>query len=183
MRQSQNEIGKLKEFWLPLLLVCGASLLLVIIAQGDLGTGVALIAIILGMLLACGVPAKQYLLMLVIIVVGAVGATITSEHRMERIDAWVAVATGSEDIDDDTTYHIENAIMAMTGLIPVTGITFPLISYGGTSMVCVCFAIGLVLQVSCYTSRRTANQISGARSQIGDNLPTPRTPRKSRGNQ
>jgi cell division protein FtsW len=44
-------------------------------------------------------------------------------------------------------------IMAMTGLVPVTGITLPLLSYGGTSMVFISFAIGLVLQLSCYTSR------------------------------
>jgi cell division protein FtsW len=44
-------------------------------------------------------------------------------------------------------------IMAMTGLVPVTGITLPLLSYGGTSMVFLAYALGLVLQISCYTSR------------------------------
>jgi cell division protein FtsW len=44
-------------------------------------------------------------------------------------------------------------IMAMTALVPVTGITLPLLSYGGTSMLFIAFAIGLVLQLSCYTSR------------------------------
>ena len=44
-------------------------------------------------------------------------------------------------------------IMAMTGLVPVTGITLPLLSYGGTSMVFLAYALGLVLQFSCYTSR------------------------------
>ena len=44
-------------------------------------------------------------------------------------------------------------IMAMTGLIPLTGITLPLLSYGGTSMMFVTIAIGLVVQLSCYTRR------------------------------
>jgi cell division protein FtsW len=44
-------------------------------------------------------------------------------------------------------------IMAMTSLVPVTGITLPLLSYGGTSMIFIAFALGLVLQISCYTSR------------------------------
>ena len=44
-------------------------------------------------------------------------------------------------------------IMAMTGLIPLTGITLPLLSYGGTSMMFVAIALGLSLQLSCYTRR------------------------------
>ncbi len=229
-----------KEFWLPFLLVSGASLFLVVIAQGDLGTGVALFAIIFGMLLLSGVSAKQYLIFLTITIAIAVGAVVTSSHRMERIDAWVATISGGE--SSDSTYHIENAmlaigvggffgvgignsvqatgylpesindsvfaimgetfgfiglttiivvfgtllmrmlkvadhtedyesrlivvgvfswtlaqvvvnIMAMTGLVPVTGITLPLLSYGGTSMIFIAFALGVVLQLSCYTSR------------------------------
>ena len=61
-KKEGNEIGKFKEFWLPLIIVCGISLGLVVVAQGDLGTGVALMAIIFGTLLASGVPMKQYLL-------------------------------------------------------------------------------------------------------------------------
>lgn len=244
-KREQGEIGKLKEFWLPLAAVVGLSLVLVVIAQGDLGTGVAIIAIALGMLLVAKVPARQYLIVLALIAVGAVGAVATSSHRMERIDAWVAIITGGE--SSDATYHIENAmlaigtggltgvgvgnsvqatgylpesindsvfaimgetfglvglvfvlaifatlllrllkvadstvdngqqlvvigvfswtfaqvvvnIMAMTGLIPVTGITLPLLSYGGTSMVFLAYAIGLSLQISCYTSREGTKQ-------------------------
>lgn len=42
-------------------------------------------------------------------------------------------------------------IMAMTGMIPLTGITLPLLSYGGTSMMFVAISLGLVLQLSQYT--------------------------------
>ena len=239
-KKEEGTIGKIREFWLPLLVVCGISLFLVVIAQGDLGTGVALLSIILGTLLASGVPARQYLIVLAIILVGAVGAVTFSGHRMERVDAWLTTLTGGE--SSDSTYHVDNAmlaigvggltgvgignsvqatgylpesindsvfaimgetfgfiglfliivifatllirmlnvaehtpaneeriliigvfswtlaqvvvnIMAMTGLVPVTGITLPLLSYGGTSMIFIAFAIGLVCQLSCYTSR------------------------------
>ena len=239
-KREEGKIGDLKEFWLPLLVVCGLALFLVVIAQGDLGTGVALISIIFGMLLIAGVPARQYLFMVALILVVAVGAVATSSHRMERVDAWLTTLQGGE--SSDSTYHVENAmlaigtgglfgvgignsvqatgylpesindsvfaimgetfgfvglflilavfgvmlirmlkvaggtsdnedrlivvgvfawtlaqvvvnIMAMTSLVPVTGITLPLLSYGGTSMVFLGFALGLVLQISCYTSR------------------------------
>lgn len=239
-KREENKIGDVKEFWLPLIVVCGLSLGLVVVAQGDLGTGVALIAIIFGMLLIAGVPSWQYLIMLAVVIAVAVASVAMSSHRMERVDAWIATLTGGE--SSDSTYHIDNAmlaigtggftgvgignsvqatgylpesindsvfaimgetfgfvglvfvisifcimllrmlkvanytpddnnrflvigvfswtlaqvvvnIMAMTALIPVTGITLPLLSYGGTSMLFIAFGIGLVCQLSCYTSR------------------------------
>ncbi|MDO4527103.1 MAG: FtsW/RodA/SpoVE family cell cycle protein [Candidatus Saccharibacteria bacterium] len=239
-KREEGKIGDFKEFWLPIIIVCGLALGLVVVAQGDLGTGVALIAIIFGMLLIAGVPTWQYLLMLAIVLTVSVASVAVSSHRMERVTAWITTLTGGE--STDSTYHIDNAmlaigtggftgvgignsvqatgylpesindsvfaimgetfgfvgllviisifcvllirmlkvanftvddnnrflvvgvfswtlaqvvvnIMAMTGLVPVTGITLPLLSYGGTSMMFVAFAIGLVCQLSCYTSR------------------------------
>lgn len=254
-KKEAGEIGKWKEFWLPLIIVCGSALGLVVVAQGDLGTGVSLIAITFGMLLAAGVPGKQYIAMVLIVVAIAVVATATSDHRRERIDAWMATLTGDE--TQDLTYHVDNAmlaigtgglfgvgignsiqatgylpesvndsvfavmgetfgfvgvslillvfgtilwrmlkvaehtpgegdrltvvgvfswmlaqvvvnIMAMTGLVPVTGITLPLLSYGGTSMMFLAFAIGLVLQISCYTSREEIrSEVTDSRRGIG----------------
>ena len=43
-------------------------------------------------------------------------------------------------------------IGAMIGLLPLKGITLPFISYGGTSIVFVASAVGLVFQISRYTS-------------------------------
>ncbi len=51
------------------------------------------------------------------------------------------------------TAHVVINIASMTGLIPLTGITLPLLSYGGTSMLFTAAALGLALQLSCYTSR------------------------------
>ena len=243
-KKEAGQIGNLREFWLPLAIICGISLFLVVVAQGDLGTGVSLIAIILGMLLVSGVSTRQYLILLAIILVAG-GALALSGHRMERVDAWITTLTGGE--SSDSTYHVDNAmlaigvggffgvgignsvqatgylpesindsvfaimgetfgfvglfaiiaifaalllrmlkvaeytpdtenrfivvgvfswilaqvvvnIMAMTGLVPVTGITLPLLSYGGTSMIFVAFALGLVLQLSCYTSREVTTE-------------------------
>ncbi|MCC8189258.1 MAG: rod shape-determining protein RodA [Planctomycetes bacterium] len=39
-------------------------------------------------------------------------------------------------------------IFVITGLLPTTGVTLPLVSYGGSSMVVTCAMIGLVLNVS-----------------------------------
>ena len=254
-KKEEGTIGKWREFWLPLIVVCGASLFLVVVAQGDLGTGVALISIIFGTLLIAGVPAKQYLIMLAIVIAVAVGSVVTSTHRMQRVNAWLDTLSGAE--VTDSTYHIENAmlaigtgglwgvgvgnsvqatgylpesindsvfaimgetfgfvglfviiavfgiillrilkvaehtgenedrifivgvfswmlaqvvvnIMAMVSLIPVTGITLPLLSYGGTSMIFMAFAIGLVLQLSCYTSREVSiNENTNSRRGVG----------------
>ncbi len=254
-KREQGEVGKLREFWIPLMIVAGTSLGLVVVAQGDLGTGVALMAIIFGTLLVAEVPAKQYIAMVVIVVLVAVGAVATSSHRRARIDAWLDTISGNA--SSDSTYHIENAIlaigtggltgvgignsvqatgylpesindsvfaimgetfgfvglfiiilvfgamllrmlkvaghtaameerlivvgvfswtlaqvavniMAMTGLVPVTGITLPLLSYGGTSMVFLAYALGLVLQISCYTSREEIkNEDISGRGRLG----------------
>ena len=45
-------------------------------------------------------------------------------------------------------------IGAMIGLLPLKGITLPFISYGGTSLLFSMAALGLVFQISAYTSRR-----------------------------
>lgn len=261
-KREEGVIGKWQEFWLPLLIVCGASLFFVVIAQGDLGTGVALISIIFGMLLISGVPTKQYLIMLAVVLAVAVGSVATSSHRMQRVDAWLTTLSGGE--STDSTYHVENAmlaigtgglmgvgignsvqatgylpesindsvfaimgetfgfvglfliiaifgvillrmlkvadgtadsenrllvvgvfswtlaqvvvnIMAMTSLAPVTGITLPLLSYGGTSMVFLAFALGLVLQISCYTSREVVkNEDTSSRGRLGGSRYTSR---------
>ena len=255
-KKEEGTIGKLKEFWLPLIIVCGLSLFLVVIAQGDLGTGVALISIIFGTLLISGLSMKQYLIMVAVVLAVSVAAIATSSHRTQRIDAWVATLSGGE--SSDSTYHIENAmlaigtggltgvgignsvqatgylpesindsvfaimgetfgfvglfaiiavfgamllrmlkvadhtglendqiyvvgvfswvlaqvavnIMAMTSLVPVTGITLPLLSYGGTSMIFIAFAIGLVSQISCYTRREgtSQNENISSRGRVG----------------
>ncbi len=47
--------------------------------------------------------------------------------------------------------HVILNIAAMIGIFPLTGITLPLISYGGTSMIFMAAALGLIFQLSRYT--------------------------------
>jgi cell division protein FtsW len=54
--------------------------------------------------------------------------------------------------------HVIINIGGMTGLIPVKGITLPFLSYGGTSMLFVGFALGIVLQISGWTKREVINE-------------------------
>ncbi len=49
---------------------------------------------------------------------------------------------------------------AMLGLLPLKGITLPLVSQGGTSIVCLMAALGLVYQISRYTSYSEVSQRS-----------------------
>ena len=45
-------------------------------------------------------------------------------------------------------------IGAMLGLLPLKGITLPFVSYGGSSLIFVMLAVGVVMRISCYTSAR-----------------------------
>lgn len=49
------------------------------------------------------------------------------------------------------THTVVN-IGAMIGIFPLTGVTLPLLSFGGTSLLFIMMALGLVFQVSRYTS-------------------------------
>lgn len=63
--------------------------------------------------------------------------------------------------------HVVLNVGAMTGLIPLTGITLPLLSFGGTSMVFVAAALGLAFQLSRYTvfgSKLKGNEYEDSRS-------------------
>ena len=50
--------------------------------------------------------------------------------------------------------HVIMNIASMIGLVPLTGITLPLLSFGGTSMVFMSAALGLVFQLSRYTTHQ-----------------------------
>ncbi len=48
--------------------------------------------------------------------------------------------------------HVVLNVGAMIGIVPLTGITLPLLSFGGTSMVFIAAALGLAFQLSRYTA-------------------------------
>lgn len=60
-------------------------------------------------------------------------------------------------------------IGAMIGLLPLKGITLPLISYGGTSVIFVAAAVGLAFQVSYYTMHGTPRESNSNQGKPYDN--------------
>ena len=78
--------------------------------------------------------------------------------------------------------HVILNIGAMIGLIPLTGITLPLLSFGGTSMLFIAAALGLVFQLSGYTEhpnssklKETQNENSYSRRGVGRSRHTRRS--------
>lgn len=54
--------------------------------------------------------------------------------------------------------HVILNVGAMIGVIPLTGITLPLLSFGGTSMIFIAGALGLAFQLSRYTVHGAVNK-------------------------
>ncbi|MDA8233996.1 MAG: putative lipid II flippase FtsW [Clostridia bacterium] len=52
-------------------------------------------------------------------------------------------------------------IAVVTGIMPVTGITLPFISYGGSSLIFKLLGMGVLLNISCYTKRNTKHRLPG----------------------
>ena len=68
--------------------------------------------------------------------------------------------------------HVILNIAAMIGIFPLTGITLPLLSFGGTSMIFITAALGLVFQLSRYTIhssrlKEASNENSSSGRRVG----------------
>ena len=243
--------GKLesRDFLQPFVIVSVLALVFAVIFQKDLGTGAAMVAIILAMLFMSGIKISYFVVAVAVVLAGGLFAIFSSPHRLERMatfsgegtsdenyhldNAKMAIGTGGflgvgignsvqatgylpESINDSvfavmgetfgfvglsaivlvfylllmrllkTSSHLETEkslvvagvfawvaahvvvnIAAMTGLVPLTGITLPLLSYGGTSMIFVAFSLGLVSQLSCYTGREVRNEDISSRRGVG----------------
>ena len=57
--------------------------------------------------------------------------------------------------------HVVLNIGAMTHLVPLTGITLPLVSFGGTSMMFMMASLGIVFAISGYTTHRKVKTEGG----------------------
>lgn len=238
VRYKQGQINDLKQTLLPVGVLSGAALLIVIVIQKDLGTGIAITAIVTTMLIMAGISKKIVFSLFGILLVAGTLLIATSPHRIERVATYLqGDNTTTSDAD---SYHIEHAkiaigsggffgvgigksvqasgylpealndsifavmgevfgfiglvaiialfvallmrllgvmdhlidirlklaaagvfgwigshvilnIAAMIGIFPLTGITLPLLSYGGTSMIFVTAALGFVYHLSRYT--------------------------------
>ena len=256
-RASQGKINDFHETLVPVGVISAISLLMIVVLQKDLGTGVSLIAIVLSMIIVSGVDWKIIGKILGVVAFCGLVLIFTSPHRIERVMTFIQgdshkTASGQEDknyhiqqariaigsggllglgigksvqatgylpeaINDsifavmgetfgfvglmailalftalllsilhvaarlpDTTLrlivagifgwivsHVVLNIAAMTGLMPLTGIPLPLLSYGGTSMLFIAAALGLVFQISKYTSHKVLEEGEGGQDLSG----------------
>lgn len=239
MRARQGLINDLHKTLIPLGMVIIGAIVLVIGVQKDMGTGLALLAIVATMLIASGLSWRW----MGMIGLGLLGLMlmliIVAPHRIERVATFLKGDEAS--LQDDASYHIVHAkiaigsggfngvgignsvqatgylpeaindsvfaimgetfgfvglvviillfgallvrilivadrledmrlrliaigafgwlgahvilnIAAMIGIFPLTGITLPLLSFGGTSMIFIAAILGLTFQLSRYTS-------------------------------
>lgn len=244
-RWKQGLVNDFDKTLLPLGIVAGIAVILIIIAQQDMGTGAALLAILTAMFMVAGISKKIGLILLAGLVAAGLLMIVIAPHRMERVmtffagdttttndaenyhitHAKIAIGSGgllgvgigksvqatgylpeaindsvfaimgetfgfvglavilclfaallyrilrvSDMLPDKTTQlivvgvfgwlgaHVLLNVGAMTGLIPLTGITLPLLSFGGTSMVFIAGALGLVFQLSGYTNHELVKE-------------------------
>lgn len=238
-RVKQGLINDRVQTLVPLGIIVGAALVVVIGIQKDMGTGIALIAILASMLLMAGLRLRIWLALGGLMVLVGVLFILIAPHRLERITTFIS--GDSSTVEDAGSYHIAHAkiaigsggltgvgignsvqatgylpeaindsvfailgetfgfvglvailalftalllrllkvadhlvdmrlkllvagvfgwlgahvimnVGAMIGIIPLTGITLPLLSFGGTSMVFIAAALGLSFQLSRYTA-------------------------------
>lgn len=87
------------------------------------------------------------LVLYALLLLGALGVAATAK---DRFGAFVAVGVAAM-----IFWQVFENIGMVTGLLPITGITLPLMSYGGSSMVSVLIGIGLLVNVSLKRQRST----------------------------
>lgn len=243
MRVKQGLVNDRDKTLIPLGIISLAAIMFIIGFQKDMGTGIALIAILASMLMVAGVNWRVGALMTLLIVAVGVIFIIIAPHRLERVATFFNGdnnKTASVD-GEDNDYHITHAkiaigsggllgvgignsvqatgylpeaindsvfaimgetfgfvglvailllftglllrllkvtdhlvdirlklivagvfgwlgahvilnVAAMIGIFPLTGITLPLLSFGGTSMIFIAGALGLAFQLSRYTA-------------------------------
>ena len=240
MRVKQGLIDDLNKTLIPLGALVLIAVFFVVGLQKDMGTGIAMVAIIASIMTVAGTSRKVGVSLLGLAVVVGVIMVIVAPHRMERITTFLAGDEISEQSKNDESYHITHAkiaigsggiggvgignsvqatgylpeaindsvfaimgetfgfigliiilaiftalllrllriadhlpdiwmkltvigvfgwlaahvilnVAAMIGVFPLTGITLPLLSFGGTSMIFIAGALGLAFQLSRYT--------------------------------
>jgi cell division protein FtsW len=89
LTRKRRRLGKFLHVAVPLLVPAGGGLLLLVLAGGDLGTGLVLLAILGGMLFVAGVPGRMFLIAGGFSLALAAAMALTSTNRMDRIGKWL----------------------------------------------------------------------------------------------
>ena len=93
LTKKRRLLGRFLHVAVPLIVPAGGLLLLLVLAGGDLGTSLVLLAIIAGMLFVAGVPARMFLVAGACFAGLAAAMALTSTNRMGRIDSWLGGCT------------------------------------------------------------------------------------------
>lgn len=238
MRAKQGLINDVHRTLIPVGVIALIAIGFVIGLQKDMGTGIALIAILASMFVIGGLDKKFGAILAIAVVIIGIGLIVVAPHRLDRIATFFAGDSATTDNPND--YHIVHAkiaigsggvngvgignsvqatgylpeaindsvfaimgetfgfvglvtilalftallmrllkvvdhltdmrmklivagvfgwlgahvilnVAAMIGVFPLTGITLPLLSFGGTSMIFIAGALGLAFQLSRYT--------------------------------
>ena len=247
MRIKQGLVNDLHKTLIPLGVVVLVAIIFVIGIQKDMGTGIAMLAMLACMMMVGGMSKKVGGVLLLVGLALGVLLIIIAPHRVERVMTFLAGDSAVTAGTDDANYHITHAkiaigsggllgvgignsvqatgylpeaindsvfaimgetfgfvglvvilllfgallmrllkvaehlpdvwmklvvagvfgwlaahvvlnVAAMIGVFPLTGITLPLLSFGGTSMVFIAGALGLAFQLSRYTVHGSSNK-------------------------
>lgn len=240
MRMKQGLINDMNRTLIPLGALVLVAIIFVIGIQKDMGTGLAMLAIIASMMMVSGMSRKIGGIVAIAAVSLGLLLIVTAPHRIERVMTFLAGDSSMTAGDADANYHINHAkiaigsggfsgvgignsvqatgylpeaindsvfaimgetfgfvgltvilllftallmrllritdhlpdmwmklavagvfgwlaahvilnVAAMIGVVPLTGVTLPLLSFGGTSMIFIAGALGLAFQLSRYT--------------------------------
>ena len=115
--RGDKDFLKNKDFLLRSVGVVGAALFFIVFVQKDLGSGLPVAMIALSMLFQSGLSFKRFFIAVLAVVLLGVGAMLTSPHRRERLATFFggnsSSQTESNEENDASAYHIENALIAI----------------------------------------------------------------------
>lgn len=271
MRIKQGMANDVQKTLVPIGLVTLLALFFIVVVQKDMGTGIALSAMVASMLVVGGVSKKIGIKLLLVALALGVVLIISAPHRIDRVVTFFGGDSSSQTVSQsDANYHIDNAkialgsggltglgignsvqstgylpeaindsvfaimgetfgfvgvtaiitlfslllirilkigdhlmdpsmqliaagtfgwlgshvilnIASMIGVFPLTGITLPLLSFGGTSMVFIAAALGITFQLSRYTThdatplKEVSDEAFSSRRRVrGTRNPSPR---------
>ena len=252
-RISLGKINDWRRTLIPLFIILLISLFMIVVMQRDLGTGAALVAIVLTQAIIAGVKTRKLIGIFTLIAGLGTISILIAPHRLARIATFVGqgneitdhhinqamIALGSggvfgrglgqsvqafgwlpEAIHDsifaiigemfgfvgavaililfaillkriigkvdflENSYlrlvvagifgwivaHVILNIGAMTHVLPITGITLPLVSLGGTSLIFIMAGLGIVFAISRYTTHQKIKNQKGGVEENADSM-------------
>lgn len=108
-RMGQGKVNDIQETVIPMALVTGAAGFFIIVAQRDMGSGIALLGIVAAMFFVAGINKRIGMLAGGALVALGVLLIIMAPHRIERVATFLSPSSDA----DDSSYHINQAKIAI----------------------------------------------------------------------